>query len=339
MEKKRIAFLVNLHAGIGRGKKRYCQVLEWLNENAAERGIEPAFFFTEKSGEKNAANLARAVVKDGYDILAVIGGDGTLNEVANGMLGSGIPVLIIPAGNGNDFAKALRIPKSVETTLELIDKGQIDSVDLGKVNNRVFVNIFGVGFVAEITQCAETLKHKLPFAPNALLYLIALLRELSSEIEYPHVSLRKSRSKTLCEEMVGRVTLLMVSNGYSCGGIFKLAPDADVKDGLLDVCFIKKTSRWRILWFIRKGIRGTHLSLHEVKKDVDGKLPRASQFVISSLENQVIPCQMDGELLPAEKQYRVSILPKAFKVLVPAALVAVQRPLLVETRAPEYQSV
>ena len=337
MKKKRVAFLVNPCSGVDRGSKRYKQALEWLNKNSLRQGIEPAFFFSEKSGERSVASLARKISGEGYDLLVVIGGDGTLNEAANGLAGSQIPLLVIPSGTGNDFAKALRLPGKAEEILDLIGHGQIRSVDLGQVNGRLFVNIFGVGVVAEIVQAAEKLKDRLPFVPKVLLYLVALLRQLCLRIDYPHVLLKKSRDAAVGEETIGRVTLLMVSNGYSCGGIFKLAPDADLEDGLLDVCFIKKTGRWRILRFLGKVIAGSHLSLREVEKGTDNKLPRASHFVICSLDDKDIPCQMDGEILPAQKRYEVSILPGALKVLVPASPATVQEPLLAGVNALEYQ--
>ena len=109
---------------------------------------------------------------------------------------------------------------------------------------------------------------------------------------------------------------MQVANGHSCGGIFKLAPHADVRDGLLDVCWIKKTNRLKLLWFLPKGIKGTHLSLHEVRKDSHGRLPRVSSLTIHS-DDEDIPCQMDGELFEPQKKYKISILPKALKVLVP----------------------
>jgi diacylglycerol kinase (ATP) len=317
MEKKRVFFIVNPRAGIGRGKKCYRQVVKWLKENAAGEGIESEFAFTEKTGERNATNLAKMAVQKKYDLVVVIGGDGTVNEAANGLLGYDIPILVISAGNGNDFAKAIRVPKNVTKALNLINHGREKLIDLGKVDGRVFVNVFGVGFDAKITQYAESLKQKWPLAPNTLLYLIALLWELLIKIEYPHLKVRFPRGKASLETIAGKATSVLVANGYNCGGIFKLAPQADIQDGFFDICWISKTSSWRIFRFILKGIRGTHISLPEIKKDFNGRLPKAPSLVITSLENQNIPCQVDGELLPAKKEYRVSILPKALKVLAP----------------------
>jgi len=317
MEVERVMGIINLRAGLGRGKKCYQKLVKWINGPAKEKGIRADVFFTEKEGERNATNLAKRAVKERYDLILIIGGDGTINEVANGVVGSEIPLLIVPAGNGNDFARALGIPKKPEKAFNLITEGRIEPVDLGKVNGRVFVNVFGVGFDAKITQYAESLKEKWRFLPNTFLYLVALLRELFLKLDYLHLETKIINGRKFPEALVGKVTLVSIANGPTCGGIFKLAPQADLKDGLLDICWIKKTSRLRIFRFLPKVRKGTHLNLPEVRTHLDERLPRAKSLIILSPEKEALPCQMDGEILPAEKEYRISLLPKTLKVFMP----------------------
>ena len=317
MEKRRVMFIVNLRSGIGKGKKCYKKVIRWLDENAIEKRIEPEIFFTERTGENNAVFLARKAAKENYDRIIVVGGDGTAQQVANGVAGFNLPVGFIPAGSGNDFTRALGIPKNTEQALEIAIDGKVKAIDVGQVNGWIFVNVFGVGFDAKITHYAEELKRKWPLSPNTLLYLIALFRELLIKLEYQHLEIRFPNKKDSVKKIAGKVTLVSIANGPYCGGVFKLAPAADFRDGLFDICWIKKTSRLRILINILRGIKGTHLALPEVRKDSDGKLPQVSSFVISSLDKQFLPCQADGEILPSETEYRISILPEALKVLVP----------------------
>lgn len=319
MEFKKIMVIVNSRSGMGRGLKCYKKLVKWKDRIVKEKEVEINVDFTEKFGEKNATNLAKRAVQESYNLIIIIGGDGTVNEVANGVVGSDITILVVRAGNGNDFARAQGIPKDVEKALNLISQGKIEPVDLGKVNDRVFVNAFGVGFDAKITQCAEALKKKFPFknAPNKLLYLIALLRELLLKIEYLHLEVKMPRAKKPLGLMIGRATLLLVAIGPTCGGVFRLTPQANSRDGLFDICWIKKTSRWRILKFLPKAIKGTHLSLPEVRKDSNNELPRASFLTISSLNHQKLPCQMDGEILPAEEDYLISNISKGLNILVP----------------------
>ena len=326
MEKRRVMFIINPSAGVGKGRRRFGEIEKWLNKNTEKMKIEPVNEFTEKSGEKNATALAKRAVLERYDLIVSVGGCGTHNEVANGVIGSDMPVAFVPAGSGNDFTGALGIPKDVAEALIVAFTGRVRPVDVGVVNGRIFINIFGVGFDAKITQYAAELKQKLPFSPNTLLYLIALFRELFLKLKYQHLEVILDNKKDPVRKIAGRATLVLVANGPSCGGIFKLAPQADLRDGLFDLCWIEKTSRLRILRFIPKGIKGTHLSLPEVRKESDGRLPKLSSLVISSLDNHEMPYQMDGETFldrkdfPLAKEYKISILPLVFNVVVPQAL-------------------
>lgn len=323
---KKIMVILNPQAGLGRAQECLQKIEKWRDRIIKEKGIEAVIELTEKFGERNATNLAKKAVEEGYDQIIAVGGDGTVNEVANGVVGSDISVGLVPIGNGNDFVKVLGIPKNIEEALRVAIEGKITLVDLGKINERYFVNFFGVGLVAKVIQSAESFKQqhrlltKIPLIKsllNSFIYLFAVLRVLGSKLEYPHLEVKISRGRNPLARMTGRVILLLVANAPRCARIFRLAPQADLRDGLLDICWIKKISRWRIFRFMGRGIKGTHLSLPEVRTFSDERLPRASSLTIFSLENQNLLCQTDGEILSAEKEYRITILPKAFKVIVP----------------------
>lgn len=317
MDIKRVMVIVNPQAGLGKGRKCLRKIEEWKDKIFKQKGIKVDLELSEKSGERNATNLAKKAFEERYNLIIVVGGDGTVNEVANGLAGLSIPVGFVQAGNGNDFTKALKIPKDIKEALKVAIQGKLKTVDLGKVNDRIFVNVFGVGFDARVAQYAENLKKRWYVLPNTFLYLIALLRELLFKLKYPNLEVKISQEKNLFTDIGGEVTLVSVANGPTCGGIFRLAPQADLQDGFLDICLIRKTSRMRILINIFRAIKGTHVELPEVRKNSDGKLPKAKSLIISSLENQNLVCQMDGEILPPEKEYRISILSKALKVIVP----------------------
>lgn len=317
MDVKRIMVIVNPQAGLGKGQKCLREIEEWKDKIFKQKGIEVDIELSQKSGKSNATNLAKEAFEGRYNLIIVIGGDGTINEVVNGLVGLPIPVGFVQAGSGNDFARALKIPQDLKKALKVAIQGKLKTVDLGKVNDRVFVNVFGVGFDARVAQYAENLKKRWHVLPNTFLYLIALLRELLFKLKYPNLEVKISQEKNLFRDIGGKVTLVSVANGPTCGGIFRLAPQADLRDGFLDICLVKKASRMRILINIFRAIKGTHLELPEVRKNSDGKLPKAKSLIISSLENQNLICQMDGEILPPEKEYRITVLPKALKVIVP----------------------
>jgi len=322
MEIAKVMAIVNPWAGIGNGLRCYKKIIKW-KDAAAKEGLKVDGFLTEKEGDRCAVNLAKNAVQNGYGLIVSCGGDGTLNEVVNGTMGSDVPILSLRVGNGNDFAKAVGTPKNIEEALGLIKHGKIESFDVGKVNNRYFINVFGVGFDAKISRYAEILKQKLPLAAGNLLYLIALIKEFFGGLEYFDLGLTMIDKENSSRIIRAKdVTLISIANGPTCGGIFRLAPEANPQDGVLDICLINKINRLKILRFLPKAIKGTHLSLKEVMKESDGRLPRISFLTVASLKGQPLPCQMDGEILPAEKEYRISVFPKAQKVLVPRSFLA-----------------
>ncbi len=331
MEARKVMFIINPGAW-GLRKKYLKKILKFKQGLAKERGLEITTELTSQFGEKSAVNLAKETTKAGCRYLIAVGGDGTINEVANGIINSGVssenaPVVgVVPAGLGNDFAIGLGIPKGVKWILEILQdqasiQSQIISVDLGKASwengSRFFVNSFGIGLDAQITKLAVALKEKFQFlSPLPLsgqgMYVLAGLKELVSRL---HLNYGQVRVEMEGESFSHRVLLLAVTNGPCFGRIFKIAPNAEFTDGKLDICFIKEMGRLKTLWNIRRVCQGTHVSLPEVETFLNGRLPTASSLTISSPENLL--CQMDGEVLPLAREYRIFLLPKALKILVP----------------------
>ncbi len=282
------------------GAKRARRIIE----KGANRGIEFDINFTSQFGEENATNLAKKAIEEGADRIVVVGGDGTINEVVNGIAGSEVILGIIPAGVGNDFARALGIPEDTEIALNTVIEGKVIEVDLGQANNRYFTAVISFGFDAHVNRRAVELKRKFWFLPSQSMYAFALLRELLSRLEYSQVELDIQGTS-----LESKVILIAVANTPSYGRIFKIAPLADMRDGRLDVCLIREAGKLRVLKNILQVIQGTHTNLPEVK------MFRASSLTIRSLQN--LPCQMDGEILPSDREYQISTFPGALKVLVP----------------------
>lgn len=313
--------IINTQAGMGRGQKCLKKIKKWRDEIAKKEGIEVVIEATQKSGEKNGTNLARKALREGYDLIIAVGGDGTNNLVANGIAGTNIPVGFVQAGIANDLAKDLGMPNDTKKTLGIItrDRIKIESIDLGKVTwkngERYFVSNFSLGLDARVVQLAETFKQKyhfLSFLPSIgeVMYGIAWLKEVFFHLEYPLVEIAITRKKFTEGKRRGKVTLIAIVNSPTYGKILKIVPKADLRDGLLDICRIRKVGRWWILRNIFRAIKGTLGDLKEV--DI---LPQVKSVTISSPENLL--CQVDGEVLPADKEYEISIFPKALKVIVP----------------------
>ncbi len=337
MKIERAMVILNPWSGMRRGMRCYKELIKWKEERAEEFGMKLDVFFTEKSGDRTAAELAKKAIREKYDAIVIIGGDGTVNEVANGLSGSDIPVVVIQAGHGNDFARAIGSPAEIREALDLLICGEKKAVDLMAVNGLICINIFGIGGIdTKVVEYVEkTLKKRWFFLPKKVLYLVALIRELV-RIRYPSLRLEVSEFGKPVRFMEGEVSLFAVANGPTCGGMFRLNPGADLSDGLLEVCWIKKTSKFRILVNIIRAFKGTHLCLPEVVTLPDGTLPRLVSFTVSSKEPLV--AQMDGEIISAEKEFKFAVIPQALKVLVPPSFIAAQRPLMVRNeKTPEFQ--
>lgn len=250
--------------------------------------------FTQRVG--HATELAKEAVKSGFRKIFVVGGDGTLNEVVNGIDLNETTIGVIPTGSGNDLAKMLGI-KSISDGLNCLQYQKPKTIDLGRALGRLFVNNLGVGFDASVASYQKKLKI---FRGN-LGYLASVLRTLYNfngyEIEIITDQFR----------FYERVMSVSVGNGQFHGGCFKLTPEAVIDDGFLDVCMIGQISKPKFLFNIPKAIKGTHHCLKEIKSF------KAQKILLSAKE--LLFVHFDGEVLSEPvKEVNVEILPASLEV-------------------------
>ena len=267
--------------------------------------------FTEKKFPKNAQNLAKKAFEAGFKRIIFAAGDGLLNEGVNGIMEAvqgktppNFAVGIIPLGTGNDFAKALAIPRDIREDFEIIKKGKITSVDIGKANEKFFVNCFSVGFDAQVNNTANKIKENYNFLPKQGGYLLAALKEIILNFKFFDVDI-EGRGINLKE----KILLAALTNSPNYGGMFKINPGASLEDGLLNLCYIKTMDRIKALTSIYRVFKGTHVNLPEVK------MFRVSSLKVSSPE--LLPWEVDGEVQKPEKEFRLQIFPRALNVLTP----------------------
>ncbi len=256
--------------------------------------------YRETSSAGEAQDLAYRAACDGRPIV-VVGGDGSVNEVVNGILRSGrrIPLGIVAAGSGNDFATStLRLPREPEQAIERAFSGQPVSVDAGKVNGIYFVNACSIGLDADIAEAAGKLK-KYPLMSGARLYYGAVFRQLFFGYHRcPWLKIRLDEEVFVAEGEKHYV-LVAISNGPAYGAGFNINPAAQYDDGLFDICTIDYTSllnalRW--LPILKKGrhaqlpvttfYRAHHVYVESrvpVNIQVDGETTRATRFEIEML--------------------------------------------------------
>ncbi len=206
--------------------------------------------FTTCPGE--AQRLAAEAVADQPDIVFACGGDGTISQVVSGLAGSGIPTGIIPAGTGNDLCRTLGLPTNPTEAAHLALHGHAVDIDLLDVNGGACqsINITSLGFDAVV---AERINKRFRLTGGAFAYLTAVFQEV---VHLKPTSLKLNIDGQIWE---GDALLVAVANAQCYGGGMKVAPQARVDDGLLDVVLVKSVSRIEFLRNLPRVFAGTHL--------------------------------------------------------------------------------
>jgi len=260
---------------------------------------------TTKQGE--AQERAMQAAKDGCPII-VIGGDGSVHEVVNGILAAGrrVPLGIVAAGSGNDFAwNTLKLPHDPSAAIERALRGQLVDVDAGIVNGRYFANSFSVGIDADIAVAANWMK-KFPFMSGMRLYYTTTVKQLLfGYYRCPWLALRLDGDEG--DMQFKRYVLMAVTNGPTYGAGFRINPTADYNDGLFDICTINYTPLLRALKLLPIVKKGEHAGLPEVT------FFRARSVHIES--KKPVNIQMDGETTCATT-FHAEMLPGALSIRV-----------------------
>jgi diacylglycerol kinase (ATP) len=273
-----------------------------VQQRAQERGAD----YIETSQPAEARDLARQAALAGRSVI-VVGGDGSLHEVINGLLTveRRVPLGIIAAGSGNDFAwNMLKLPRDPEAMVARAFDGQPVAVDAGCVNGRYFANGFSIGLDADIGALANRMKN-VPLVRGAALYNVAAVRQLLFHYHRcPWLTYRLDDGEEIAEL---RYVLIAVTNGPAYGAGFFINPQADPFDGLLELCIVAHTSRWRILQLLPRVKQGKHGNVPEVS------FHRAKKVVFKS--RYPVTLQADGET-STETYVEARVLPGALLVRV-----------------------
>jgi diacylglycerol kinase (ATP) len=283
--------IFNPAAGRGSGQKLEGKLLKLVSAQFENVQVHK----TNASG--HATKIAESLKNSGVTII-VAGGDGTVHEVVNGMMGGNSILAVIPAGSGNDFIKMLNLPLDLNSAIQVIKNNEIMWVDIGRVNDRYFPNGMGIGFDAVVVM--EALKRR--FAKGFFIYLFSVFRAMryyqNNEITLHLNGTIKNRN----------IFMINVGNGKVLGGGFRLTPDAVIDDGKLDVCIFSGLTKREILMHLPKGISGKHIHLPQVE------MHKATNLLIES-ENG-IPVHADGELIsPSLKRIEIQVAPKSLQVI------------------------
>ena len=296
--------IVNPVAGAGRTAKKWPQIMSLL------KGIGLHFEHDITEAPGHAIELAKSAVGKGYRLVVSVGGDGTINEIVNGLHDAGsmadVMLGIISTGTGSDYIRTIGIsPRHVEACQCFVsprkitvDLGVVEYFDRGQAVRRLFVNFAGLGFDAEVVKATTQRFKYLGSLPS---YLLGLLTTLVC-YQNKRVTLKLDGQT---EER--KVCVVLMGNGRYGGGGMLATPHADLMDGLLDVLIIDDLSKPDLLWSLPRVYRGTHLTHPKVT------VKRAREVEI--LPTEPMSLQADGELL-GEIPARFGVIPAALNVII-----------------------
>ena len=258
---------------------------------------------TRTGGPGEGAALAAAAVRSGAQRVVAVGGDGTVHEVANGLLRSGgaVPLGVVPLGTGNDFAKLVGVHGCAPVTaVGRLVTADARVFDVGRVGDERFVNSLGLGFGPAVVRA----RNAMPGLRGFLSYFVPVLRAYGG-FRPPLVEIRSAEFRER-----GYVMMVEVCNGTTAGGDYRFAPHADPADGRLDVCLVRRVGLPRFLLAIPRVMRGTHGRMREVA------LFRTRRLIVRSPEAPLL-LHLDGELRePGTNEVTVAVEPRKLKVLV-----------------------
>lgn len=298
--------LLILNPKAGRGAARFGRVQRIVTEALGE--IEVA----RTRAPRDASRIAREAVRAGVSRVVVGGGDGTLSEVVTGLLEAGLggyaELGILPLGSGCDFARSVGVPQGIEEAAALLRDGSRSRVDAARIRYRdergqprtsYFLNEASFGLagltVALVNRMGKRFGPRLAFALGSV---GAILRGCE-----PDVSIRVDE-RTVFE---GRISMVVAANGRHFGSGMKIAPDALVDDGALDVVIVERLSRMRLLARFPSLYRGTHLRYPEVRHH------RGVRIEAILRGDDYAPLDVDGEAV-GELSIEVEVLPKAIGI-------------------------
>ncbi len=298
--RERTCVIVNPAAGRGRGAK----MIPSIAAAFAEHGVGDIRSSITKGDE---ARLASEAIAEGFTTLVVVGGDGTMSNVANAILLSGqdVRIAVMPAGTGNDFAKLLgTLNSDARTVAGLCATAPDQRVDVGRIENRYFVNCCGFGFDVAVL---EGIRKHTRLRGNSV-YVYTAITELFGFRGFM-LSVRSSQS----DRPAAMHLMLVMANASYFGGTFEIAPGAIATDGKLDAVSILDLPAWKRAVVLGAALMGKHERFRECVRE------RAGEFEISFRSPPAYDA--DGELHRAsESTVVVSSCPSALRVVASHAL-------------------
>jgi YegS/Rv2252/BmrU family lipid kinase len=295
--------ILNPVAGRGAGARLSSRIDALL----CDLGLDFELVNTQAPGHATA--LAEEAALQGQDLVVAVGGDGTANEVLNGLVransdANGTALAILPVGTGNDFAFGAGVPLELEKACQAVARARARCIDVGRVvadneDTLYFGNGVGIGFDAVVNKESRKLKRLRGFT----LYLVAVFRTLAFYYEAPETRLMVDE-----REIAQPSLMISVMNGYRFGGGFHITPGSQMDDGLFDVCLTPKISRPEMVAFVPRFMRGSHIT------DARITMLQGRKVVVTSASPWI--GHVDGEIYGVgASHFEIELLPQRLSLI------------------------
>jgi YegS/Rv2252/BmrU family lipid kinase len=289
----KILFIINKYSGMG----IYTAIERRIKDVCAENGTEYTITYTQRRG--HAIALAREGSDQGFKIVVAVGGDGTINEVAQGLLNTETLMGIVPRGSGNGLARHLGIPVNPGEAIDILFSDSMIRMDTMFINNKLSLNVSGIGFDGHIANL---------FADKKIRGLLGYIR--LSVVEFFNFPEFDAMFDINEKKFSQKSFIIALANSSQYGNNIKIAPLASVCDGLLNISVIKKVPFYK-LGFIYSFLRG------RLKKSKWCLMSEGSEVQIKT--RMPIPYHIDGEPCGVDDSFHIQLKPASLSIIVPKA--------------------
>ena len=288
---KKVLFIINPISGVGKKK---------VIESIVETNIDKSKFsyvitYTEYAG--HATIIAMDAKQNGFDIVYVVGGDGSINEVVSGLIHTKITLGIIPSGSGNGLARYLKLPFDIKKNIEILNNYKTTDIDTFTINDKYCISIAGIGFDALVADKFDKLGRR---------GFWGYMKIISNE--YFSYKPKKYIIKIGDEIIKRKALFISLANSDQFGYNTVVAPTADISDGLVDICIYKKVPLYKVLFY------AFFIFAKKIHKTKYVEIIKASEFIVERKKKKLI--NIDGQPMKLEKKLFIKVLPKSLNIII-----------------------
>lgn len=286
------------------GTKEKSSLIEKIRVRTLKQHLTFEMLFT--NAENDYSSLREKIIAEKITDVIIIGGDGTFSGIAGNLLGMDIQFGIIPMGSGNGLARTAQIPMAFDKALQVVFDGNSRYVDGMMINNRFSCMLCGIGFDAQVADDFSRVQRR-----GLWSYIRISVRNFFTAKPYEFFI------SSYPQEITTHAFFISIANSNQFGNNFTIAPRASLHDGLLDIVLVKKMSKLLLPFYVLGQVTGVN-----TLQQLDDRINRKNIIYFQSSEltitnKDAAPLHIDGDPVPSSQEFRVRVLPMAFRLIQP----------------------